>query len=392
MTSVFYISPSVLPSRTANSVHVVHQCAGFADTGAEVTLVAKRAGEDARDLPAAVEEAYGIDAGALRFESVFSRSSRGDTLRIALLALRSLARRERPPDLILSRNLYAAYALAVLRGRPIVFETHQLEIGPRKALQRAIMTRPRVTTVMISEKLKEFLSDHHGAAPSRPLVLHDAAPAGIRPLKEAEKPAVLASLLPDRELSGRRAVCGYFGHLYPGRGIEIIEAMARSRPDVLFLVFGGNEGDIAARRAAVTLNNMIFTGFVPHAAAQRAMAACDVLLMPYQASVSIGLKGHDTARWMSPMKMFEYLASGTPIVSSDMPVLREVLTDGQTALLARPDDPEAWVACLDRLLAEPELARAIGAAGHRFYAEAHSWTRRAEAIIEATGLGVAKTR
>jgi len=385
VTSVFYISPSVLPSRAANAVHVVHQCAGFAQAGADVTLVAKRGMPDPAALPGAIADTYGVPAGTFRIESFFSRGGRGDNLKIAALALRRLAAGRPRSGLVLSRNLYAAWVLAVLRRWPLVFETHQLETGARRALQRAVMTRPNVVTVVISEKLKEILAEHHGIAPARPLVLHDAAPAGIRPLPAAEKRSVLAGLVPAlaEEVSRWDAVCGYFGHLYPGRGVEVIEAMAEARPRSLFVLFGGNDSDIAARRAATRLDNLVFAGFVPHAAAQRAMAACDVLLMPYQRSVSIGVAGHDTARWMSPMKMFEYLASGTPVISSDLPVLREVLADGRNALLAAPDDPGAWLAALDRLAGDPALAAAIGTAGHRSYAADHTWVRRAEAILAA---------
>lgn len=385
MTSVFYISPSVLPSRAANAVHVVHQCAGFVASGAAVTLVAKRAMAAASALPQAIAETYGIPAGTFATESFFSRSPRGDNLKIAGLALKRLAASPRRPGVILSRNLYAAWVLAVLRGWPLVFETHQLETGPRKALQRAVMTRPNVLTVVISEKLGEILADHHGVAPAQPLVLHDAAPAGIQPLAAARKRTALAGLVPALAdgLPRWDAVCGYFGQLYSGRGVEIIEALARARPRVLFLVFGGTDADIAERRASTRLDNLVFAGFVPHAAAQRAMAACDILLMPYQRSVSIGVAGHDTARWMSPMKMFEYLASGTPLVSSDLPVLREVLADGRNALLAAPDEPAAWLVAIDQLIADPKLAAAIGRDGHRCYVEEHTWNRRAEAILAA---------
>ena len=374
----------MLPSRTANSVHVVHQCAGFAAAGARVALVAMRAVKEVGALPRSIEAAYGVPADTFELVTFHSRSTKAGSVKTAAAALRALASRPRP-DLVLSRNLYAAYLLAVLLRRPLVFETHQVEAGARGAIQRAVMTRPHVITVVISEKLREILSEHHGVAPRRPLVLHDAAPEGIAPLPAMHKRRALGELLPRHDITPWQAVCGYFGHLYPGRGIEIIEAMARSRPHALFVVFGGNEPEIMAQRAAAAGDNMIVAGFLPHAKALRAMAACDVLLMPYQASVSIGVKGHDTARWMSPMKMFEYLASGTPIISSDLPVLREVLSDGRTALLAKPDDAEAWLACLDRLLEEQVLASTIGTAGHRLYAQRYTWTRRAEAILQAAG-------
>lgn len=376
-----YISPSTLPSRSANSVHVAWQCDGLSRAGADVTLFAKRAMQNQVALPEALREAYGVDSSAMRLVTCYSATSRGDNLRIAALAL-SAMRQGPSPEAILSRNLYAAFVLAVLKKTPLLFETHQLEVGVRKLMQRAVMTRPWVTTVAISGHLVEYLGRHHGVLPTRPVVLHDAAPDGIVPLEITERRGNLTRLAP---LAGGNwdLACGYFGHLYPGRGIEIIEAMAASRLRCLFLVYGGNDSELIARRAANRLANLHYMGHVSHPIARQAMSAMDVLLMPYQESVSIGVTGHDTARWMSPMKMFEYLGTGVPIISSDLPVLREVLRDGENCLLVAPADASAWVVALDRLIADRELAVAIGRNAHAQYLRHHTWTRRAERILAA---------
>jgi glycosyltransferase involved in cell wall biosynthesis len=324
---------------------------------------------------------YGVDYSALHLDTTYSNASYGESLRIALHAVRAI-RRAKPPYFILSRNLYAAFLLAVLYGIPLLFETHQLETGIRKWMQRTIMRCPWVITIVISKHLAKYLAEHHGVEPYRTLVLHDAAPAGISPVKTTERRARLYALVPEAQGSWNQ-VCGYFGHLYPGRGIEIVEAMATARKDCLFLVYGGTESDIAARRDSNRQANLAFMGHVPHPVARDLMRIVDVLLMPYQESVSIGIAGHDTARWMSPMKMFEYLGAGVPIISSDLPVLREVLLDGHNSLLVRPSDIDSWLAALDRITGNPELAARIGSNAHDQYERQHTWTRRAEKIIEA---------
>jgi glycosyltransferase involved in cell wall biosynthesis len=376
-----YISPSTLPSRAANSVHVVWQCDGLCRAGAEVTLYAKRAMPEARQLAEALRTAYGVKPPAMHLETVYSASGRGDNLRIAYHAVRQI-RRDGCGDAILSRNLYAAFALAVLYRTPLLFETHQLETGFRKWMQRSVMRRPWVITIVISNHLAEYLTQHHGVAPRRTLVLHDAAPEGIHPVSVTERRARLCTRV-DTARGPWKQVCGYFGHLYPGRGIEVVEAMAAACPEVLFLVYGGTEADLAARRSANRRSNLAFMGHVPHPTARELMCLMDVLLMPYQESVSIGVAGHDTARWMSPMKMFEYLGAGVPIISSDLPVLREVLIDGHNSLLAPPSDAKAWISVLARLDAEPELAARIGVTAHAQYEQQHTWTRRAEQIFAA---------
>lgn len=382
MTRLHYISPSLLPSRSANSVHVMHQCNGLVNAGAEITLYAKRTHPDVGELTEQLQKNYGVDARNWQLVTFHSEFSRADTLRIALMALRPVLRAPRC-EIVLSRNLHAAWLLATAH-RPMLFETHQLEYGIRKKMQRWVMTRPWVRTIAISNCLVDCLEEHHALRLRDPLILHDAAPAGIARLLPEHRRQALAELLktPANDLASWDAVCGYFGQLYSGRGIEIIEAMAAARPACLFLVFGGSESDVATRRINAP-SNLRYMGHVPHPVSQNAQAAVDVLLMPYQESVSIGIQGHDTARWMSPMKMFEYLAAGVPIISSDLPVLREVLRDGENCLLAPPTNIDSWLAALDKIGRNPHLAERIVANAHAQYNAQHTWIRRSELILAA---------
>ena len=377
--NVHYISPSCLPSRTANSIHVVSQTRALADAGAQVTLYACRSVDEAA-LPSAIRREYGVDPSGIRLVTTPAASGRAVTARIALLGLRGV-RRHGAPDLIIARNLYAAFALAVLAGRPLIYEVHDIEGGVRGRMQRAILEQAHVRVVAISKKLEEFLRSAHRVTLPAMRVLHDAAPAGITPLAPADRRSRLVALVP--EAAGAwRGVCGYFGQLYTGRGIEIIEQMAGDLADVMFLVFGGSDADVRDRRRS-SRRNLLFPGHVPHQQALELARCMDVLLMPYQARVSIGVDGRDTARWMSPMKMFEYMAAGVPLISSDLPVLREVLEDGVNSLLVAPADAAAWSAAANRLFEEPELAERISANAHAQYRERHTWQLRARALLAA---------
>ena len=219
-----YISPSTLPSKAANSVHVVWQSEGLCRCGADVTLYAKRLMPDAGQLPSALRSAYGVEQSTVRLDTVYSRSALGDSFRIAQHAVRAI-RRTGSGDAILSRNLYAAFALAVIHRTPLLFETHQLENGFRKWMQRQVVRCPWVTTVLISDHLSDYLTQHLGVSPRRSLVLHDAAPEGIIPIPLGERRRKLSFLEP-KAVGSWRLVCGYFGHLYSGRGMDIIAAIA----------------------------------------------------------------------------------------------------------------------------------------------------------------------
>ena len=81
---------------------------------------------------------------------------------------------------------------------------------------------------------------------------------------------------------------------------------------------------------------------------------------------------------MIPNKAFQAIACGTPLVTADTPAARELLTDGQDALLVPPGDPVALAAAVRRLAADPGLADRIGAAGRATYE-----ARASEAVLGA---------
>ena len=85
---------------------------------------------------------------------------------------------------------------------------------------------------------------------------------------------------------------------------------------------------------------------------------------------------------MSPLKMFEYMAAGKAIVSSDLPALREVLTDGEDALLVPAADVDAWEEAVDRLLADEALRTRLGVAAQKKLLRDFTWEARAERVLQ----------
>ena len=147
------------------------------------------------------------------------------------------------------------------------------------------------------------------------------------------------------------------GHLYEGRGIEIISELSILNSSCDFVVVGGNDDDIERWKSKVNVKNLHFLGHLSHARALEVMQLADVLLLPYQKSVSIGVRGSNTSAWMSPFKMFEYMSSGVPIVASDLPVLRSIIAHGEFNSCTA-QDINGWNEAIG--LQKQKLAHAIG--------------------------------
>ena len=382
---VYYISPSTIPSRSANSIHVVNMCEGLNQLGYEVVLFAHSNSCNSLNCQKQLKNIYGVDNRKINLKVFHSKKNRGIEFIIALRALIYFTLdfiKNTEPQYIISRNLYAATFLGLLFRRNVIYETHSPEYGFRKKLQKWLLTSNKIKMVVISEALKKIIQNFHHISSENIYVFHDAARSGQLRLDLLQRTELKRQLLSNKfDLDDYEKVIGYFGHLYSGRGIEIIEELAKQNSWCAFIVYGGNEADIREYKIRNTNKNLFFMGYIHPKKARKAMAMMDVLLMPYQKSVSIGIKGVDTSKWMSPMKLFEYLSVGVPIISSNISVLKEVLVDSENCLLVEPDDVNAWSDALQRIISNTELEESLGFNAYNLYKDKYSWRHRAKGML-----------
>ena len=386
---IYYISPSIIPSRSANSIHVINMCEALVQLGNKVELFACSKDLDSQGAQQQISGFYGIHVDGIAIDIYRSSRLKGIELGIAV---RSLVRffidwiNGEAPQAVISRNLYAALLLGVIFRKNIIYETHSPEYGFRKKIQKWLLTSNKIKTVVISNALKKVICDFHGIDGGEIYIFHDAARVGKIRISDQQRHQIRKDLTTSvNDLKRYQKIVGYFGHLYSGRGIEVIQGVAKLNPSYAFVVYGGNEKEIVQYKDNNNLDNLFFMGHVFPNSVHDAMSMMDVLLMPYQESVSVGLKGVDTAKWMSPMKMFEYMSAGVPIISSDLPVLREVLQDGVNCLLVAPDDIKGWSEALTRIIEDELLAEKLGSNAYNQYRSRHTWEKRAEDMLGLFG-------
>lgn len=385
------IAPTEIPSRRANSFQVMKMAQAIACLGHDVHLVVPAVGTPGsypRHTWSDLEQFYGIHKQFHMTWLKMHPSLRRYDFGFAAVNLACKWGAE-----IIYTRLPQAAVIAGRRGMTTVLEAHDLPKGVmgRRLFQHYLRTPGARRLVSISRALSEDLSQHFGFWGDRPDLL--IAPDGV----DLERFADLPDECTARKLIGLKTVsvyqnfnvrfdpelftAGYTGHLYPGRGRDLILQLAAHFPRVNFLLIGGEERDIEALRQEIQardLTNVTATGFIPNAELPLYQAACEVLLMPYQDQVSAS-SGGDIARYLSPLKMFEYLATGRVIFSSDLPVLGEVLTSHNAVILPRAD-LQAWIDALQAIQEHPEHRRIL-AQQAKATAQNYSWERRAERIL-----------
>jgi glycosyltransferase involved in cell wall biosynthesis len=178
---------------------------------------------------------------------------------------------------------------------------------------------------------------------------------------------------------------GFTGHIYPGRGADLLFELAGRMPEVHFLWVGGTPDEVSYwrdRLADAGASNVTMTGFVENSRLPLYQAAADILLMPYGRSISAS-SGQDIAEVINPMKMFDYMAAGRAIISADLPVLHEVLNE-KNAVFCEPGNVAAWERTLRSVLADIPGRLALGTQARKDV-EGYTWLARAERALEGFG-------
>jgi glycosyltransferase involved in cell wall biosynthesis len=365
---IAYLCHSPIPSNVASSIHVMRVCQALAQLGADVTLFCPAVPRGKMD-PAQIHDFYGV-------QPVFKirRLPRPQSWTDRIISTPRMFRWQvtlRRFDLIYARcNAWAPYRLHKVM-HPMILEAHLLHDKDNTA---RLLRSPWVRgLVVISEVLRRDYVAMYELGDLKVLVAHDGAdPASAR------DPV---------QLPGVGSVkCGYVGNLYRGKGMEMIIPLAERCPQVDFHVFGGTEDQVAMWRAAMgasEIANLWLHGSLRPADTDAARLACDLLIAPYQEVVRGAGDQGDLARWMSPLKIFEYMAAGRAIIASDLPTLREVLRDRENALLVPPDDLEAWTNAVSELAADATLRQRLSARALGDFVGQHSWRARTRRIVDA---------
>jgi glycosyltransferase involved in cell wall biosynthesis len=372
---VAYIAASVIPSWTANSVQVMKVCQALTQNGENVILFVPGSTITGWNE---MRSHYGVTT---EFPIRWIKSRQGfKKLDFVFSSLR-IAKKEKM-DLVYTRLLWAA-VLGLRQGFPVILEIHDRPVGRMGPwlLRRFVSSKGEKHVAIITQALKNILEKEYDIRfdPNEVVI----APDGVDLERYTEK---VSSNAARTQLGLKDCFTAvYSGGFYEGRGLESLVELAKAFPTVQFLWIGGKSDVVSSWKKKIKdvgIDNIQLTGFVPNEFLPLYQISADVLLMPYGKIVA-GSSGGNIAEVSSPMKMFEYMASGRVILTSDIPVLREVLNDSNAAFYA-PEDIKELTAVFSRLMNNDKLRNKLASQALKDVAQ-YSWQERMKKIMPTKG-------
>ena len=369
---MIYWSFSTLPSQAANSVNVMKMANAFANLGHEVILIAID-GDKSIDSSELFEK-YGVKNHFKIIRTTYPKVKFGWIIwgfRMLSIIVKT------KPDLIFSRDSFGAF-LSALIGYNVFFEVHGAPHGRDKILYKFLFPLKRIKKiVVISISLRDYLCKRF-SIDNKIIIAPDAVDESWITKDK--------NVIGYKEQLGYRKkdfLIGYTGSLYKGRGIELIMELAKIFSSDEFLIIGGpskEREDFVEQAKIFELNNISFNKYVPHALLPNYLFICDILLMPYQRKLRTANNGPNTSKFMSPLKMFEYMATGKPIIASNLDVIKEILEDERNSLLVEPDNVSEWCNAINKLKSDSNLAYSIGKVATEDVKK-FTWSERSKMIL-----------
>lgn len=381
---VLYFADIRFPLERANGIQTIETCHALARRGHFVGLVVR---PDTQTPSRNPFEFYGLPLLArmsIEYAPVtgppFAR--RAGYLAFAIGRMLGASR----ADAVITRDLGVASALLRVPRRlrpPVVYESHGYAPDVAAALPGMIpaANAPSATKVARLERREAFVWRNADGYVTITAGLADDLKQrlGERGTLAVVPDGTRIAVDPGRAIDDQQqGAVVYAGHLYAWKGVDVLLDALGQLGGVRGVIVGGyeKEPDLARlreRAARLGISDRVtFTGLVPPSAVAAYLRAARVLVLPNPASAI-------STRFTSPLKLFEYMAAGRPIVASDLPSIREVLRHEENALLVEPGNPTALAAGVRRLLEDRALADRLARAAMTDVQD-YSWDRRAERL------------
>lgn len=382
MNKLIYIANSRIPTTKANGFQIIKMCEAFSIAGVDVKLWLPRRSNPIKEAlfdyykirkTFNVEKIPVLDIFFLE-KLIGGIANLLESFSFAVFAFLKLKKTlKRNSDVVIySRDQYVLWLLS-FTGTKFVYEEH---VFPKNAWIYKRIWKKSFGIVVITEGIKNLII-RKKIDSNKILVAPDAVDLEDFNLVSQNKEELRIDLgLPKEDF-----LVGYVGKfktLGMEKGIKtMIEALSLLDKDVKMIFVGAEEGEIKEYKNLIdrlhVFSQCLFFGYQPYIKAIKYMKAIDVLVIPFPNEPHYAV-------FASPLKLFEYMASGAPIVASDLPALREILND-KNAIFFKPGSGDDLAQGIKMLKSSQTLRYHLS---QQALADVkrHTWSERANTILK----------
>lgn len=365
---LIYIANIRLPTEKAHGIQIMKMCEAFAGQGIDVKLLVPRR---RNDLYADPFEFYKTEKifkltwiPCLDFVN-FDVAGIGFALStLTFLIAAKLYLLFRSYDI-----LYTREKLTGLFFRKTIFELHSL---PEKMSGIYKFLLRRASRMIVLTSFTKAHLERAGFITERIAVMPDAVDIDEFNPDISKEEARMKLGLP----VGKKIIL-YTGSffLYKWKGGDLLPAAAEFlSDDYLFLLVGGHPWEIEKMNKSLKLKNTLLIPYVRHEVIPYYLKAADILVLPNRSGSAA------SEMYTSPLKLFEYMASGRPIIASDIPSLREILTEGE-AVFFNPDDAKDLARAVSNIAGDEKMQEQLSRFAYSKVSQ-YTWNKRAGKIIK----------
>jgi glycosyltransferase involved in cell wall biosynthesis len=368
--NIKYIVNVRIPTPRAQGYAIMKMCEEFARSGAKLDLIIpKRGNSNDKEDPFAYYDIKPI----FNIIRVKSFDFLGKTFKLGrlfywvdLISFFVSLRRHglvKENDVIYTRD----FTIPVLfsKKRFICLELHEI---PRfKFLFRLAIKKPKLFFVL-NENIKKVLVEM-GVTPSIVYI----SPSGVD-LNEFDIDISKKDAREKINLITDKKIVMYTGHLYGWKGADTLANVAEFLPELMFVFVGGIDSELERFTKKYTAKNITLLPFKARNMIPFYLKAADLLVIPNSSSIKI------SSEYTSPLKLFEYMASKRPIISSDLPSLRAVLNE-TNCVFAKADNIQSFKEAISKILNDEKLASDISVQAFEDV-QKYTWQKRVEDIMK----------
>ena len=353
-----YITDSTIPNTNAESVHILKICDSFSNMGYEITIFSPYVLSSSHEI----KKDYNLSQ-FLNFNKSFNKNVKLNfffRLIHAYKVYKSI--KNNKFQIILSRTFISSNFLKFFSIKNILEIHHQIS-GLTKIIFNYLKKKKKIDhikLVLLHANLVNKIKPH------KYNIIYRILDDGVNPEEFQIKSANIYE-----------KTCVYTGSFYTGKGVEIIEKLAIEAPLIQFHLYG----DKKFLKKNCYPKNMVFFDFIKYRDIPHILSSYEILLMPYQRNVRVRSRISNISNYMSPLKLFEYLASGKILMATNLEVYSHILKDSYNSFLFNENDIQEWVKKIHEIFANLKKFDQIRK-NSIITAKNYSWSSRAKKIEE----------